>query len=127
MRKMELRLMKRMDALEARMIEAIGQQQRQHESTNKLCDPEDSDSPDAKQYTKMLREASKAMDRQLEEICKMEQENKIGKVENHKVNKREGAANISQDEHGSKDGKFCHNHQSLEEVGAKGGWSDPDD
>ena len=43
----------------------------------------------------MLREASKAMYRQLEEICKMEQENKGGKVDNHKDNNREGAANIS--------------------------------
>ena len=122
-----MRLMQRMDALEARMIEAIGQQQRQHESTNKLSDPEDSDSPDAKRYTTMLGEAFKAMDRQLEEICKMEKENKGGKVDNQKVNMREGAANISQDEHGSKDGKFSHKHRYLEEVGAKRGWSDHDD
>ena len=66
---------------------------------DKVCDPEDSDSPDAKWYTTMLREASKAMDRQLEEICKMEQEKKDRKLSDHKFNKGEGAANISQDEH----------------------------
>ena len=97
MEKMEMRLMQRMDALEARMIAAIGEQQSQAENMNKVCDPEDSDSPDAKRYTTMLREASKAMDRQLEEICKMEQENKGRKVDDHKANEREGAANISRD------------------------------
>ena len=63
-----------MDALEVRMIAAIGEQQRQVENMNKVCDPEDSDSPNAKRFTTILREASKAMDMQLEEICKMEQE-----------------------------------------------------
>ena len=94
---------------------------------NKVCDPEDSDSLDAKRYMTMLRESSKAMDRQLEEICKMEQENKGRKLDNHKANEKEGAANIFQDENGSKDGKISHNHRSLEEVDAKVGWSDPDD
>ena len=67
------------------------------------------------------------MDRQLEEICQMEKENKGEKFDNPKVNLREGLANISQDEHGSRDEKICHNHQSVEEKGAKGGWSDPED
>ena len=66
------------------------------------------------------------MDRQLEEICQMEQENKGEKLDNHKVNLREGAANISQDEHGRREGKICHNHQSVEGEGEKEGSSNPD-
>ena len=98
MRKIEMRLMKRMDALESKVMKEIGEQRSQNEHTKIVCDPEDSDSPDAKRYNTMLREASKAMDRQLEEICQMEQENKGKKVDNYKANLREGAANISQDE-----------------------------
>ena len=77
--KMEMRLMQRMDSLEARMIAAIGEQQRHNRQMDKVCDPEDSDSPDAKRYTAMLKEASRSMDRQLEEICNMEQGKNIGR------------------------------------------------
>ena len=56
----------------------------------------------------------------------MEQENKGRKVADHKFNERKGAANISQDEHGSKEEKSSHNHRSLDEVDAKGEWSVPD-
>ena len=124
--KMETRLMQRMDALEARMIAAIGEQQRLNGQMDKVCDPEDSDSPDAKRYTTMLREASKAMDRQLEEIYMMERGNKARKIPNNKNNEREGAANISQDKHGSKDGKSSQNYQSPDEIKAKGGLSETD-
>ena len=76
MKKMETRLMQQMDALEAKMMKAIGEERRYHKHTKITRDPEDSNSPDAKRYITMLREASKEMDRQLEEIRQMEQENK---------------------------------------------------
>ena len=48
MRRMEMRLMQRMYALEAKMMEAIGKQQSQNEHKKNLRDPEDSNILDSK-------------------------------------------------------------------------------
>ena len=84
-----------MDALEVKMMKAIGEERRYHEHMKIAREPEDRNSPDANIYNTMLREASKEMDRQIEEICQMEHENEGNTGESHKAKSREGTAKIS--------------------------------
>ena len=49
----------------------------------------------------------------------MEQENEGKTGENHTGSSREGTVKISQDEHGSGDGKSSTNHQTEEREGVK--------
>ena len=74
-KEMEERLMQRMRTLESRINQIIRDERQNQLNNRRDRDPDDSEIPDAKRYSTMLRDSYKEMDEKLEEIRQMDSEN----------------------------------------------------